>query len=58
MRSLAWSDYKRTPSLNYLPTSVTFKPSLRRIINTLSGETASVNGIAVDAISATQEATE
>jgi len=35
-----------------------FKPSLRRIISTLSGKTASVNGIAVDAISATQEATE
>jgi hypothetical protein len=34
------------------------KPSLRRIINTLSGETASVNGVAVDAISTTQEATE
>jgi len=45
-------------SLNYFPAPVMLKPSLRRIINTLSGETASVNGVAVDAISTTQEATE
>ena len=55
-----WGDCKRIYhlSLNYLPAPVMLKPSLRRIINTLSGETASVNGVAVDAISTTQEATE